>query len=274
MKITYDGVLIEPQYSEVRSRSDVKLTTKLKNLTLELPIISANMKTVTGSSMVESMFYAGGLGILHRFCTVRENVSMFTDLSFKIDISKIGVSVGVKEDEQFRFKMLYRAGARLFCVDVAHGDHILVKEMISFIRSKDMNNDITIIAGNVATPDAAFRVYEWGADIIKVGIGPGCFIPSTQVMTSKGYKEIQNICIGDDVLTHLGNYKSVTNTVKYHTSDDLIKINGIITCTESHKFYVIDMEYENIVNEDNIHDYAVWVSAKDLNANHLLILLE
>ena len=68
----YGSVLIPPTYSDVLSRSNVDLSTVFGPLTLKLPIISANMKTVTGSSMAVEMFNRGGFGILHRFLSVEE----------------------------------------------------------------------------------------------------------------------------------------------------------------------------------------------------------
>ena len=169
----YDSVLIKPQYSEVSSRSLVDLTTKLGNIKLTLPIISANMKTVTGSSMVKAMYDAGGFGILHRFWTIKDNVEAFKDCFSYVPVSNIGVSVGVKPEEKSRYLELLKAGAQVFCVDVAHGHHILVKEMIKYMLDNKTENPLTIIAGNIATPQAAKDLYSWGADIVKVGIGPG-----------------------------------------------------------------------------------------------------
>jgi IMP dehydrogenase len=60
----------------------------------------------------------------------------------------------------------------LFCIDVAHGHHILMQEMISWVRS-NYDNEVRIIAGNVATGQGAYDLLKWGADIVKVGIGPG-----------------------------------------------------------------------------------------------------
>jgi len=165
-------MLIPPKYSEVRTRDDVDLTTQFGPIKLHLPIISANMKTVTGPTMVKAMHDAGGVGILHRFWSNEENVEAFKNVNKLIAADHIGVSVGVKFEEKDRFCMLDEAGASMVCVDIAHGHHIYMKEMIEFIR-KVQTKPITIIAGNIATPDAACDLMSWGADIIKVGIGPG-----------------------------------------------------------------------------------------------------
>jgi IMP dehydrogenase len=86
----------------------------------------------------------------------------------------IGVSIGVKDEDKDRFDMLYGAGARIFCIDVAHGHHILVKNMLKWINEnvRGDRDEMTLIAGNIATPDAYNALSDWGADAAKVGIGP------------------------------------------------------------------------------------------------------
>lgn len=74
---TYDDVLIKPKYSEVMSRKQVNLYQKLtKNISLRLPIISSNMDTITEDKMAIEMAKNGGLGILHRYCTIQQQVEM------------------------------------------------------------------------------------------------------------------------------------------------------------------------------------------------------
>jgi len=75
LALSYDDVLLKPQYSEVMSRADVNLKTKLtKNIYLNIPIVSANMDTVTEARMAIEMARAGGIGIIHRFMTIEEQV--------------------------------------------------------------------------------------------------------------------------------------------------------------------------------------------------------
>src|SRR3989344_3544565 len=73
--LTYDDVTLEPEYSEIRSRRDVDLSTKLtKKLNLNIPIVSANMSSVTESAMAIAMARQGGIGIIHRFKSIENTV--------------------------------------------------------------------------------------------------------------------------------------------------------------------------------------------------------
>ena len=190
---TFNDVLFLPQYSEIESRKTVSTTTNLGKFSLDLPLISANMKDITGPKMAATMAQQGGLGILHRFGYTGESLSDFQIARGLIEkcndfiegngitsspkwmspIYSVGVSIGVKAEDKCTFIMLRNEGARLFCIDVAHGHHILVKQMIQYIRDNDKVGDICIIAGNVATVEGAIDLKNWGADIVKTGIGPG-----------------------------------------------------------------------------------------------------
>ena len=74
--LTFDDVLLVPKYSDITSRSQTDLTTKLsRNISINIPFVSANMDTVTESSMAGAMARAGGIGIIHRFLTIKEQAS-------------------------------------------------------------------------------------------------------------------------------------------------------------------------------------------------------
>ncbi len=76
LALTYDDVLLVPRYSEVASRSDVDTRTRLtRRIELSIPIISANMDTVTEAAMAQAMAHEGGIGIIHRFMSIRQQVA-------------------------------------------------------------------------------------------------------------------------------------------------------------------------------------------------------
>jgi len=207
-EITFSDVLISPRYSEVYSRSKVDISSNMGAFTLELPVISANMRNITGAKMTYAQYQHGALGILHRFNSTKEAIEEFQDamdyiihgklmLDYKPTTYspelkyKVGVSIGVHETDKERFEKLYEYGARIFCIDVAHGHHILVKNMLTWIRTNHSDKkDIVLIGGNVATAEGALDIHSWGADIIKVGIGPGA-VCQTRQNTGVGVPQLQ-----------------------------------------------------------------------------------
>ena len=76
-EITFSDILIEPQYSEIESRTDIDTSVNMGKFTLDLPVISSNMPQITGYKMVVEMFKHGGMGILHRFCSIEDNITEF-----------------------------------------------------------------------------------------------------------------------------------------------------------------------------------------------------
>ncbi len=242
-EITFNDILIEPAYSEIISRSHVDLTTDLGKITLKLPVISANMKQITGAKMAYSLWKAGGLGFMHRFNTIDQAIADFQDaqefikrndikafdtgtLDYKPRIYsekealQVGVSLGVHDEDKKRFHKLYEYGARFFCIDVAHGHHILMKNMIQWIRQqKECDNNVVILAGNVATPKGALDLAEWGADIIKVGIGPGG-VCQTRRNTGVGVPQLQAVKdIREMAIKENMNLKIVADGGIKHTGD-------------------------------------------------------
>lgn len=183
----YDDVTLIPKYSEIMSRSDPDTSVSLHGLSLKTPIISANMDTITESKMAIAMFQAGGIGALHRFMSIDDNVENYKQV--KAAGCECFVTVGVK-DYVDRSAALYDAGARYFIIDIAHGHSLLMKNALVFMRQK--YKDMTIMAGNIATGQATRDLLEWGADIIKVGVSAGS-ICKTRVVTGHGVPMFSSI---------------------------------------------------------------------------------
>jgi len=185
---SYDDVLLAPQKSKVKSRSDVSLKTNLtNNFSLDLPIISSNMDSITGVEMANSLGKLGGISILPRFSTIEEEVEMLQTI--KKDI-KVGASIGIKEDYLERVEKLIQNKVDLLVVDVAHGHMEKVSEVTKEIKNKYPS--IVLVAGNVATYEAAKDLFLAGADVVKVGVGPGS-ICTTRVETGHGVPQLTAI---------------------------------------------------------------------------------
>ena len=193
--LTFDDVLLMPRHSEMNSRRSPNLESKVtKNFSLKTPIISANMDTVTGSQMAIKMAELGGLGILHRFMTPEEQVN-----EVKLMVEKIrplglpvAASIGVKEEGMRRADLLADAGVDIFTIDIAHGDSVMMLEVLDYVKKKYPKIDV--IAGNTAMPDGVKRLIDHGADSVKVGIGPGSMC-TTRIITGCGVPQLTAVAM-------------------------------------------------------------------------------
>lgn len=169
--LSYDDVLLVPQYSEIKSRSDVDLSTQITpNLKLDIPIISSNMSSITDINFAIALGKLGGIGVLPRFMSIGEEADMVT--AVKKEKVLVGAAIGVKEDGFERAKSLVSAGVDLLVLDVAHGHMRQTIEATKMIR-QIFGAKVGIVSGNVVTEEAAKDLFLAGADCVKVGIGPG-----------------------------------------------------------------------------------------------------
>lgn len=167
-KLDYSSIYIEPQYSTVLTRKEVDTSTNIGPLTIKTPVISANMDTVTDGTMANAIAEAGAIGAIHRFMSIEQNILEFQ----KVISGQTFVSIGVNEESKERFKELLKAGASNFIVDIAHGHSLMMRNILEWIRG-EYGTHPYIVAGNIATPQGAEDLVVWGADAVKIGIGPG-----------------------------------------------------------------------------------------------------
>ena len=189
--LSFDDVLLVPKCSDIESRSHTNIGNALDdNITLSLPVISSPMDTVTQSKMAIAMRKAGGLGIIHRYNSIEEQVNLV--LSAQMGGMPIaGAAVGATGDFEERACALYDAGVSIICIDVAHGHHCLVKKALQTLR-ETFGTSLHIMAGNVATLEGFNDLADWGATSIRVGIGGGS-ICSTRTQTGHGIPTFQSI---------------------------------------------------------------------------------
>lgn len=216
--LTYDDVLIVPQKSDVRSRRHPDLSSKLtKKLKIDKPFISSNMDTITESPMAIAMAKQGGLGILHRFMPITDQVAHVEKLK-ESGAALIAASIGVNQDFKDRAKALVDSGVNLITIDIAHGHSVSMFETLQWLKST--YPDVEVIAGNVATPQATRDLIEAGADAIKVGIGPGSMC-TTRVITGCGVPQLTAVAICAEVAKEMGVPVIADGGVK--TSGDVVK---------------------------------------------------
>jgi len=191
--LTYDDVLLQPQYSNIRSRREINIGAKLKKaIDLPLPVISSPMDTITGGTMAATIATAGGIGIIHRYNTIERQVLEIIrayELCPENNII-IGAAIGASGDYLERAKALISAGVDIICIDVAHGHHLLMKEALADIKA--LSDKVHIMAGNVATLQGVNDLADWGADSVRCNIGGGS-ICSTRIQTGHGIPGLQTI---------------------------------------------------------------------------------
>jgi IMP dehydrogenase len=191
--VTYDDMLMVPQYSSITSRSEVDISSTLGHeRVLELPILASPMDTISEEEMAVAMSNAGGMAILHRYNTIKDQVKMARCAIQKTDwTGNIAAAIGVTDDYMKRAEALISVGINTLCVDVAHGHHILMKTALENLR-KEYDNHIHIMAGNVCTLEGVNDLADWGANSVRCNIGGGS-ICSTRLVTGHGLPGLQTI---------------------------------------------------------------------------------
>ena len=125
--LSYDDVLLIPQYSDISSRSEIDLSVDLgKTLQLELPLLSSPMDTISEIDMALALDDAGGSAVIHRYNSIEEQAEIITRSVKKLK-NNVGAAVGVSGDYLERATAAFNSGATFICVDVAHGHHAMMK---------------------------------------------------------------------------------------------------------------------------------------------------
>ncbi len=216
--LTYDDVLLMPAKSDVRSRRDPDLKTRLtKNISIERPFVSANMDTITEAEMALAMGQLGAFGILHRFLPIADQIAQVKKLKAS-GLAHIGASVGVNPEAQSQIASLVDAGIDVLTLDIAHGHSVQMLEMLTWVKTKFPR--LEVIAGNVATPQGVTDLIEAGADAVKVGIGPGSMC-TTRIITGCGVPQLTAVAICSEAAAKYDVPVIADGGVKY--SGDIVK---------------------------------------------------
>lgn len=220
--LTYDDIQLVPAYSEIKSRQNIKLETKLsRRYGLVNPLVASPMDTVCEFEMAYKMAEYGGVGCIHRFMAIPQQVQiverlnlaiygegfgggiaehwgvMYDDWHTEIKQVPIMAAIGVQAEDRVRAKSLVKAGANVLLIDVAHGDHKNVIDMVKWCKEQPEFHAVDIIAGNIATAQAAERLIDAGADGLRVGIGGGSLC-TTRIKTGFG---VPNVTSLEDVVS-------------------------------------------------------------------------
>lgn len=235
---SYDDVLLVPRYSDVNSRVDIDLSVDMCGLKFNTPIVPANMKDIVSQNFAEKMLQHQGLVILNRFDNNQVHIFEYLGKKYgtKFVAEHVCFSLGVNDIDYNLFESFTKIGGKLFCVDVAHGHSKKVVNMVENIKKS--NRAQILIAGNVATPEAAILLWNAGVDVVKVGIGPGK-ICTTRLETGCGYPQLSalsdindikscyKVRFGDKMMIADGGIKSPGDCVKALCFADMVMAGSI-----------------------------------------------
>ena len=184
----YNNINLVPKKCIVDSRSQCQTHVQLGNHVFALPIIPANMECTIDQSLAESLAKQDYFYIMHRFnINIKEFIRHMQSQQLFTSIS-----IGVNDDS---YELLLELSDQelipdFITIDIAHGHSVKMQIMINFIRAQPKLKNCFLICGNVSTPKAVYDLIQWGADCIKVGIGPGSAC-TTYPATGFGSRDIQ-----------------------------------------------------------------------------------
>jgi len=260
--VTYDDMLLVPQYSDIRSRSDVNISSAMNSgFSLDLPIMASPMDTVSEVDMSIAMARAGGLAVIHRYNSIPEQGALVKRAASHASTSLVAAAVGVTGDFLERATAVVSLGANVLCVDVAHGHHVMMKQALEQLKDT-FGDDVYIIAGNVCTLEGVNDLADWGANAVRCNIGGGS-ICSTRIVTGHGLAGLQTIfdCARTDRDVKIiadGGIKTSGDIVKALAAGaDFVMCGSLLAGTEESPGQVITMpdgsrmkEYRGMASKD------------------------
>lgn len=207
IKLGFKDVMFRPKRSTLKSRSQVKLQRTFKMLHSKIewsgvPVMAANMDTVGTFQMALALFKHEMFTAIHKHYTIEEWRDFLQKAPQGIE-NHIAVSTGTGNTDFEKISQIFELNSKLkfICIDVANGYSEHFVEFVKKTRKKF--NDKIIIAGNVVTGEMVEELLLAGADIIKVGIGPGS-VCTTRVKTGVGYPQLSAIIECADAAHGLG----------------------------------------------------------------------
>ena len=218
VKLDYSDVLIRPKRSTLGSRKQVRMDRKFEfrhyNIPLKddchyegIPIMASNMDGVGTFEMADTLGEKSIFTCLVKTYSVAELVDYFDKQDAPAWRKEhVAMSIGVKEEDEQKFRNVYeQVGDKLkyVCIDVANG---YSQRFIEYVKEfRQLYPKLVIIAGNVVTADQTQELILNGADIVKVGIGPGS-VCTTRIQTGVGYPQLSAVIECADAAHGLGGH--------------------------------------------------------------------
>ena len=292
MKLDFKDVLMIPQPSTIGSRKNVNLTVEYtfrhSRLTWRgIPIISSNMDTISSIPMYEQLSEHNLMTCFSKYdqdLDIESEKNLDTEdhyTKFALVKDRFMFSMGISEKDFKKIDLLiFLYNPKFICIDVANGYSTELLTAIDRFKSKYANRNITLCVGNVVTPNMVeLFIREYGVDIVKVGIGSGCFTENTRVLMANGtYKNINKIYKGDYVINMLGKPVKVLHVVNKGFRNVLmlkIKNNYKNTyVTYDHNYFVGISTISHTTESSDISYSAEWRPIRDsLDNKHIMSLM-
>ena len=217
--LDYKDVLIRPKRSTLGSRKEVDLERgyTFRNYDPDfpdniehrhwygVPIMAANMDGVGTFEMADALATGGMFTCLVKTYSVEELVDYF-DTDMYERTNHVAMSIGITDSDRNKFDSVYEqadSNLKYVCIDVANGYSTRFRDFVASFRSQYPN--IVIIAGNVVTGEMTEELILAGADIVKVGIGPGS-VCTTRIQTGVGYPQLSAVIECADAAHGLGGH--------------------------------------------------------------------
>ena len=272
IKLDFSDVLLIPKRSELASRSEVDLEREIvfKHSNYKwngIPIIVSNMDTTGTIEMARELQKHKVITCLHKYYVA-------DDIPDDLDPDFFMISTGITDNDITRLdEIMSKKKVNFICVDVANGYSINFQNKVKEIKNKYPNK--VIVAGNVVTRELVEElVMHCGVDIVKVGIGSGCFRGDTQVlMGDYTTKDIKDVQINDEVINKDNKKVKVTNVmmtgikniVKLEITNLVNKTVSITYVTPDHRYWVFNKNTQSYdwVSINNLTEYMKLTFIKD-----------
>ncbi len=198
--LTYNDVILRPQYSDVRSRNDVDTSVQIVDgITLRVPLVASSMHTVISVDLAVRLWELGGIAQVHQFQTIEKEAEMIREIKDR-GAKVIGV-VGATKDFAVRAKALVEAGADALSIDTPHAHSIYAIDATKELRR--LFPRAPLIVGTVATREGVEDLIKAGANAIKFGVGAGAAC-TTRMSAGVGVPQFSAIMEGVEGLKDSG----------------------------------------------------------------------
>lgn len=281
---SYNDVTIVPaEISEVSSRSECDPFYSDN----DLPIFAAPMSSVISEENYQDFIDEGITPVIPRSVPLHNRIELLLSGIWTAVSLQEFVDLFIEEESDY-FEAIIKGVKFNVCVDIANGHMLHLYDLCEKAKRESITRgyELNIMTGNIANVETFNYIcgcnktmqQEFGINTIDyircgIGAGSGCFIDGTKITMEDGSQcAIEDVKVGDKVLSHDGTVNKVLSKLRYKSIDNKLIINNTITCTTDHKFFVVNKKDSDLVTEENLEDFGYWLPANELDKDkHLLV---